>query len=268
MTLTKTSWEGVGNQNGEVIGTVSTDIAVIDHFEGQISCEEDPDFFAYLVVSPSRNIVCTTWTGGSYTLNGGYHYTITVNVFDVPYYGFPPLASVSATIVGEGPLPQRTVDIKARITNIEETVLGYPMPADGNVEVTFSAPVKDVRAWIPSGFGGVSGDNVKWVTPQQKDAEGKVWIVNLSSFFSEEGSLNLNITANDAETGLPIKGNDSAHAYAFNIPINSDVDAINGISMDKLADGAIFTLSGIRVTPSQMQKGSVYIQNNRKFLAK
>lgn len=237
LNITKTSWAIIGSQNGESIGTAKLEGAEgFDHIEAEIRCAEDPDqYITFADVNTNGGaLTCYAWEGGRYDLNKGYHYTLTVKAFDVPYYGVDPIATTTYEIVGTGKAAQAVVDIAASVSNAKLGVYGYIMPANGQVEVTFAAPVKNAKAWIAMGQDGSQN-----VTISQKDGEGKVWSVDLASFLGEEGSINLNVTAYDKETGNPIKGEFSDHSFAFNVSCNPEggeldpIDEADGSSFEK-----------------------------------
>lgn len=213
--ITKTSWAHIGSANGETIGTVSSSSSVIDHYTVEATCEEDAGVYVTFVQIEGKDGKIVTYDPQN--LWKGYHYTITVKAYDTPQYGALPIATKTYEFVGEGDAAVATVDIAASVTNLKEGVYGYVMPKDGQVEVTFGAPVKDAKAWVAQGMEGSTN-----VTMTQKDAEGKVWMADMTSFLSAEGSADLNVTAYDKESGLQIKGENSDHSFSFTISCNPE----------------------------------------------
>ncbi len=214
--IKKTDWSRIGNQNGEVIGTVSSSMDPFDHYEFEIRCEEDPDIFISFnnLLAQSGNIVCTTWEGGHHDLYNGYHYVLTIKAFDVPYYDAKPVATDSYSFVGTG--IKAPVYSNITLTNVslkpnKLLVNGYDINGT-TFDVTFSAPVSKVKPWWAEGF-----DGAKDFTAQKKDDEGLVWTISMpEEVLDEEGSINVMITAWDLKD-VQVKGEDGDHAFALNL---------------------------------------------------
>ncbi len=268
LNIFKTDWSKIGNQNGETIGTVTLKNAeAFDHFETEIRCQEDPDqyiTFANTYVN-GGNLTCYAWEGGYYTLNKGYHYTITVKAFDVPYYGAAPVAVATYEFVGTGAAAVVYSDLEMVKVDLPENDLlyhGYDLKVS-SFDVTFSAPVSKVKVWGAFGMDGSANYQA-----QKKSDDGTVWTIILSEdVLNEEGSINVMIQAWDAQ-GVMAKGWNGDHAFDLNLIINlTDPDAIR--SLEAVAAGRpIYTLGGARVQVSQLKKGQIYIVNGKKFQVK
>lgn len=269
LNITKTTWAQIGAEAGEVIGTAELKNAKeFDHIEFEIRCAEDPD--QYISFANMRtnggNIVCYCWEGGHYTLNKGYHYTLTAQAFDVPYYGATPVAVATYEFVGTGAEAAKYSDVELVKVDLPEDALlfhGYDLKLT-SFDVTFSAPVSKLNVWGAMGMDG----SVKY-TAQKKSEDGTVWTIILSDeILNEEGSVNLMIQAWDAQ-GVMAKGWNGDHAFDLNLIINliDDPDAIR--ALNAVATGApVYTISGTRIAAKQMQKGQVYIVNGKKFMVK
>ncbi len=257
LNITKKSWATIGAENGEVIGTAelkNTDN--FDHFEAVIRCAEDPDqyiTFADCMVNGGK-LVCYTWTGGHYTLNNGYHYTLTVDAYDVPYYGSKPVATATYDFVGTGAEATKYCDIT--ITNVDLTpstllVNGYNY--NGDFDVTFSEPVARVQSWWAMGMEGT-----RRLSATQKSEDGTVWTINLDSVLEGlEGAANIQITAWNAD-GLQMRGEGGDHSFALNIIVSGGEDApatsITAIRAAINADEAqIYSMDGAKL--NKLQKG-------------
>ncbi len=266
LNITKTDWSKIGNQNGEVIGKAELlNAEAFDHIEAEIRCQEDADqfiSFSNMMVN-GGNLTCFAWEGGSYTLNKGYHYTLTVNAFDVPYYGATPVATATYEFVGTGAEAVKYCDIELAKVDLPENALlyhGYDLGVT-SFDVTFSAPVSKVNVWGAMGMDG----SIKY-SAEKKSADGTVWTIVLDeNILGEEGSVNLMIQAWDAE-GVQAKGWNGEHAFDMNLIINL-ADAIKSVEM-AYAGKTIYTMNGVRIKSSQMKKGQVYIVNGVKVLVK
>lgn len=268
LNITKTNWAQIGSENGETIGSVELKNAnAFDHFEAEIRCQEDPDQYITFANTDVNggNLTCHTWEGGHYTLNKGYHYTLIVRAFDVPYYGAEPIAVATYEFVGTGAAAAKYSDVELVKVDLPKDDLlyhGYDLSVT-SFDVTFSAPVSKVKVWAAMGFDGSVNH-----TAQKKSEDGTVWTVILSEdVLVEEGSINLMIQAWDA-TGVLAKGWNGDHAFDLNLIVsNSDPDGLKAIEM-AYAGKAVYTLNGMRVQPGQMKKGQVYIVNGKKVLVK
>lgn len=232
--ITKTDWSKIGNANGETIGTVSNNTDKVNHYTFAVTCEEDADIYVTFVQlnANSGDIV----TFDPQDLYKGYHYTLTVEAFDSPQYGAPAIATATYEFVGTGKEPTKTVDIAAALTGAKLGIYGYIMPANGMIEITFDAPVKNAKAWVAMGFEGSQN-----LSMTQKDSEGKVWSVDASSFLSAEGSIDLNVTAYDVATGLQIKGQNNDHSFAFTVSCNPEGGEVEP---EPEVAGAVLTVAG------------------------
>lgn len=267
LNITKTDWSVIGNENGEAIGTAELiNSEAFDHIDAEIRCQEDPDQYISFAASLTNggNIVCYSWERGHFDLNAGYHYTLTIKAFDVPYYGAEPVATATYDFIGTGVEATKYSDIQVAKLNLKENVSlvnGYD--ADGTTfDVTFNAPVSKVTAWMALGFYGTAA-----ITAEKQSEDGTVWTVKMpESVLSEEGSVNIMVQAWDAD-GVMAKGENGDHAFSFNIFVSTSVPeddpevAINAVKVS--ASTSVFTLSGVKINESQMQKGNVYIVNGK-----
>lgn len=281
LSITKAEWSVLGNENGEVIGTVHGNIDPFHHFESSISCLEDPDQFIPLamVFNIDGNLVCTTWENGHYDLNVGYHYTLTVRAYDVPYYGAEPVAVSTYSFVGEGASPINYADITVTSVNLEGNDLlyhGYNIFTE-SFDVTFSESVSKVKVWWAQGFDGSQN-----LTAAQKSADGKEWTITFPEGLpvSEDGSINIMIQAWDI-FGIMAKGSNGDNAFDFNLIVTQSSSS-EGNNPDETPDGPevaiqtpslplnastkVYTLSGISINASQIQKGKVYIWKGKKVI--
>ena len=214
--VTKTSWSSIGNQDGEVVATVKCDITPFDHFEAEIRCQEDPDqYITFANLNSSQgSLVCYTWEGGYYDLNKGYHYTLIVKAFDVPYYGVEPCETVTYEFVGTGKEPAVYSDIQiVNVDLVEDILLYHGYDIDGTTfDVTFSEPVSKVNVWAAKGMAGSIP-----CSAEQKSDDGTVWTIILTDgVLSQEGSSNIMIQAWDAN-GVLARGENGDHAFGYNL---------------------------------------------------
>ena len=215
LNITKKDWATIGNENGEVIGTVNSSIDPFDHYEAEIRCKEDADQYISFanIYKIKGDITCYSFEGGHYDLNEGYHYTLTVKAFDVPYYGAKPVATTTYEFVGTGVKAASFADVTATIDLAKNAQgLGYDLSENGIIGVQFSAPVKNASAWVAMGF---DGSRKLSITPA--DSEGKKWTIDASSFIGDEGSFDLHVTAYDIASGLQIRGLDADHSFYFSV---------------------------------------------------
>lgn len=220
--ITKTNWSSIGSKDGETIGSVSCNIDPFDHFEAEIRCSEDPDQFIPFsnIFSRQGNLVCYSFEGGNFPLNKDYHYTLTVKAFDVPYYGVQPKATETYSFVGTGEKAKEYADISIT-TNLEVNAqgLGYNMPSDGIIVVTFSSAVNNPKAWAALGMDGSHNLSVYSI-----GNEGRTWGIDISEYKDEEGGVDIHITAYDVATGNQIRGQDGEHSFAFAIFCSASTD--------------------------------------------
>lgn len=253
LNITKDSWATIGAERGEVVGTAELKNAEqFDHFEATISCAEDPD--QYITFADcSKNggqLICYAWEGGHYTLNNGYHYTLTVEAYDVPYYGVKPVATATYDFVGTGAEATRYCDIT--ITNVDLTpntllINGYNY--NGDFDVTFSEPVERVQTWWAMGMEGTLR-----FSATQKSEDGTVWTINLGSALDGiEGAANIHVTAWNAE-GLQIRGEDSDHSFAFNIIVTGGNETpVTAVAANRAVNAHIYSVNGAK--SHKLQKG-------------
>lgn len=258
--LTKTSWGQVGSDNGETLGTATlVNSEKFDHFEFEIRCEEDPDQYITIASSMSNpgDIVCYD----PRKLYSGYHYTLVVKAFDVPYYGVAPIAVEEYAFVGQGPAAPVYADITIESTTLKLDEFGAYICDAPTFDVTFSAPVARARAWNAAGFDGSTPLDIV-----QKDAEGLVWTVTLPDVAlgdaSDARSCNVNITAWDADDHQ-IKGTNGDHSIAYSIVI-VEPTAIAAVQTDA-HNAPAFTTTGQRA--GRHTKGIV-IRNGKKYIQK
>lgn len=221
--ISKTDWATIGNPEGESIGTVTSDVTNIDHYRFEIKCKEDPEQFISFndLYAQSGNIVCTSFENGSYTLNKGYHYTLYIYAYDVPYYGVEPVCTTQYEFVGTGVAPiLYNEDIKVVGINLKANSFGLGYDMNGNTfDITFSAPVAKVVAFWAQGLYGSTN-----FVATPKNAERTVWTITMSDDISSaEGSINVNIVAYD-NNGLELRAANDVHPYAFNIVANLTID--------------------------------------------
>ncbi len=267
LNIIKTDWATIGSENGEVIATVGGNFNPFDHFEAEIRCEEDPEqyiSFPY-VNSIGGKLICWTWEGGHYDLNAGYHYSLIVKAFTVPYYGAEPVATTVYEFVGTGVEVAKFSDIELAKVDLEQNaILYHGYNVSGNTfDVTFSAPVSKVAVWWAKGQDGTEN-----FSAEQKSEDGTVWtIIMPENITSTEGSVNVMIQAWDAE-GVMAKGENGDNAFALNLFIAESVPedgpevAIKNIMANPTAE--VRTLTGIIIKAAQMQKGNIYIINGKK----
>lgn len=262
--ITKTDWATIGSENGEVIGTVTSDAETFDHYDFSIKCAEDPDMFISFadLTKVSGDIKCYAWEGGAYDLYNGYHYTITVNAYDVPYFNAVPVATTKYEFVGTGKTPtvyNNNITINNVSLKADDLVFnGYV--ADGNTfDVTFSEPITEIKAWAALGFDGSAN-----MTAVKKSDDGTVWTLTLpSSVISDEGAVNVMIQAWDVNNVMA-KGENGDHAFGLNIIFTAVTpSSINGIAISKNNNNA-YSISGSKV--NAMKKGSVYVVDGKKVV--
>ncbi len=263
--ITKTDWSTIGNQNGEVIGTVSCDAEVFDHYVFSIKCTEDPDAFISFqnLTKASGNITCYAWEGGTYDLYKDYHYILTVEAYDEPYFNAVPVATKTYEIVGTGKIPT-VYNNTLRVSNVSlesDDVVFNGFKANGSTfDVTFSEPVSKVVTWIALGF-----DGSKNMTASKKSDDGTVWTFILPSDVDTEGAQNVMFQVWD-NNDIMARGENGDNAFALNIIMSNsspeDV-AVSEIAADK-ASNSVYTVSGTKV--NAMQKGNIYVVNGKKVV--
>lgn len=267
LNLTKTTWATIGSESGETIGTVTcNNIDPFDHITAEIKCTEDADQYITFadVTTNGGNLVCYAWEGGHHNLYKGYHYTLTVNAFDVPYYGAEPVATTTYEFVGQGIEPTIYSDIVIESTTLTANAQGLGWDCAGDsFDVTFSAPVTRVQAWWAKGMEGSTN-----CTVAQKDVEGLVWTITLPDGIEPEGegmiaSANIMITAWDADNHQT-KGENGDHAFAYNVIPQTGAGIANVPATDSTAN-QMFNIVGQKV--SSTHKGIVIV-NGHKILVK
>lgn len=247
VTLTKTDWKRVGSENGEnvCIATLAEGQA-FDHFEAEIRCTEDPTQYVTFAAAYTNPGTLTCYD--SQPLYKGYHYTLIVKAFDVPYYGVAPIATYEYAFVGEGVTPtpynhEMTVESVA-LEPCDFLLHGY-YSTETAFDVTFTEPATKVVSWWAQGFDG----SVK-VDAVQKSEDGKTWTLTLpGDFLGTEGAANVMIQAWDAE-GVQMFGENGDHAYSINIQYGTAPEDPSGIAgvTTSAAPQPIYNLAGQRIT--------------------
>lgn len=265
----KNTWSTIGNENGEVIGTVTVvGIDNFDHVEAEIRCKEDP--YQYITLSNiyknGSSLMCYTWEGGHYDLTYGYHYTMTIKAFDVPWYGALPVAATTYSFVGTGAAAIPYCDIEMTGVSLapNDVVLnGYNINGT-TFDVTFSAPVSRVEAWWAQGF-----DGAEYFSTSKKSADGRTWTVQMSDqVLFAEGSVCIMVTAWNRQD-IQIRGDNADHAYALNIVVSDsspDITGINNVTTRR-PRRPMFNMAGERLSPDQPHKGIIVI-DGKKWLMK
>lgn len=261
---TKNSWSTIGNENGEEIGTVTvTGIQGFDHVQAEIRCAEDADQYISLanVNSNGGKLYCYTWEGGHHDLNKGYHYTLTINAFDVPWYDAKPVATTTYTFEGTGVSATTYCDVTLTDVSLKPNDIilnGYDVFGT-TFDVTFSQSVSRVETWWAKGFLGSEK-----FTATKKSSDGRTWTVHMSDqVLTYEGSVCVMVTAWNQQ-GVQMRGENGDHAYAINIIIsNSSPDTAIGSITTHNAHQKAFNISGQRVTPNQQRNGIVIIDGKK-----
>ena len=257
LNLTKTGWTKVGTPNGENIGTATLlNSKMFDHFEFEITCEEDPDQYITFAASLSNpgNIVCYD----PRKLYKGYHYTLHVYAFTVPYYGVAPVASAEYKFVGEGEAAPVYSDIEVASVELTPSNLGGYTVSKRTFDVTFTAPVSKAEAWNAAGLLGSTP-----VTIVQKDTEGLVWTVILPAPNNEADEVeaySINIVVWDAN-GVKAKGWNADNSFVYSIVYDKGT-SINNVKAASAKD-EIYNLAGQRI--NNYTKG-IIIVNGKKSI--
>lgn len=259
----KTSWASIGNLNGEDIGTVTVTGSTIDHIEASIMCKEDADQFITFanIYGDNGSLKCYTGSDAPYELNNGFHYTLTIVAFDVPYYGVPPIATYTYDFVGTG--AEATVYCDMQMTvNLQSDIFGLGYILKGtSFDVTFSEKVSRVKAWWPQGQDGSTD-----LTANKKS--DNVWTINLpSKAMSEEGSLNIMIQAWNAN-GVQARGErGNGHAWGFNVlPSGGIPDGIEETINDAQSiSNRVYNINGQEV---KADNRGIIIKDGKKFFNK
>lgn len=226
--ITKASWETLGYESGESIGTVTCDNeSVVDHYSFYLTCDEDPEqFISFSDLNRTRidngehGIVCYTPTG-SYDLYSGQHYTLKVYAYDTPQYGAKPIGETTYHITGTGKQPiVYNTDIDIVSVGLEKNALGLGYDyASSTIDITFSAPVSGMKSWWAMGQDGSIA-----FTAKQKNALGTVWTITMTEdVASAEGAINVNFVATDSE-GHQLKAACDNHPYAFNVVVSLNTE--------------------------------------------
>lgn len=258
LNLTKTVWSSVGSDNGELLGTATlVNATAFDHFEFDITCQEDPDQYITIASSMNNpgNIVCYD----PRKLYKGYHYTLRVKAFDVPYYGALPIATTEYSFIGQGVSAPVYSDIDVASVTLTESILGGYLTNQPTFDVTFTAPVSRAQAWNAAGMLGSTP-----VTITQKDAEGLVWTVTLpesNATSDEAASYNINIVAWDAN-GVKAKGWNGDNSFVFAVVYEKGT-GINAASAAS-AQQTTYNLAGQRVENNA--KGIVIVGGKKKAI--
>lgn len=265
-TPTKTTWATLGSSTGETVGTVEvTGMTEFDHIEAEMRCAEDPDQYITFInmYTTGGNLRCATGEGWQHNLYNGYHYTMTIKAFDVPYYGVQPVKTLEYKVVGTGITAPVFIDVNVTNVSLQRNSLylnGYNMNGP-SFDITFSQPLSEVEAWWAMGMDGSMA-----LTASKKSNDGKTWTIMLPpGASSEEGSLNIQVTGWDAN-GTQIRGEGGEHSFAFNIVVNGTPTGINNMTDNANAySSKAFNLCGQSV--SKTTKGIVIV-NGKKILNK
>lgn len=188
-----------------------------------VRCATDPDFyfgggFGGATAAGTYTIVAATPSAEPVELNSGRVYTFE---FQTCEFGWDaPKTVATFSVNGAGAAAEQFSDIVITDIDCAPNSLGeYPFKS--NYTFTFSAPVKDVKAFVPLGMDGSGNFGVT-----SADSEGLKWKVNVSSMANEEGSFELHIQARDAATGLRLLGTyhlDNSFIYTIHVS-NSNPD--------------------------------------------
>lgn len=264
-TPSKATWATLGDAYGEVVGQVSlTGTDKFDHIEAEMRCTEDPEQYITFInmYSPKGDLRCATGDNWKHQLYNGYHYTLIIRAFDVPYYDSEPIKTTSYNIVGQGITAPVYTDINLTGVGLQPNPLylnGYNVNGP-SFDVTFSAPLSSVKAWWAMGMDGSM--NLEVV---KKNSNGTVWTVLLPSDAQfAEGSINVQITGWDLN-GIQIRGTESGeHSFALNI-VTGTTTGISNAALVPANDieNKAYNLAGQKVSPST--KGIV-ILNGKKVL--
>lgn len=188
--------------NNMVVANVTVDRAYYAIY-WHIRCATDPDFYYGGSLSASNGqgtytVIASTPSAQPVELNSGNVYTFT---FETCEFGWDAPALIATfEVTGAGAAAERFSDIT--VTNFDGTLgaLGYLFKKKYNI--TFSAPVTDVKAFTPLGLDGTGN-----FTVTAADTQGLKWTIDVSSMAGEEGAFELHVQARDAATGLRLRGN-------------------------------------------------------------
>lgn len=257
--ITKTNWTKVGSENGEVIGTATLkNAAKFDHFEFDIVCEEDPE--QYITIASKLTNPALIECFDPQHLYQGYHYTLRAQAFSVPYYGAAPIATAEYKFVGQGIEAPRYADIDVAATSLTPDPLGGYIAYSHEIEVTFTAPVAQAKAWNAGGFDGSTTLDIV-----QKDAEGYVWTVILPKNTLNAGDADVydvNIVVWDAN-GLKAKGWNGDNSFAFSVLMMDKGTGVKDLKMADSRQDIRYNMLGQRVKKNA--KG-LLIVNGKKTL--
>lgn len=268
LNITKSEWASIGNDKGEAIGFVQyINGSDFDHFSAEIRCQEDADQYITFadVTTNGDSLRCYTWEGGHYTLNNGYHYTITVEAFDVPYYGVPPVATATYEFVGTGEEVEKFCEME--VTGVSMTVNDLMLDgyySNGNTfEITFNEPASSVTAWVAM---GMDGSNYASAAP--KNTDKTIWTITLpNETLDFDGSVNVLIQVWNAD-GVQAKGTNSEHAFCYNIVIVPITDGIINAGRGEKENKCIFSINGKRINNIESMKEGIYIIGGKKYWKK
>lgn len=256
--ITKTNWTRVGSDNGETIGSATlANSTLFDHFEFEITCEEDPDQYITIAASLSNPGTITCYDPRK--LYKGYHYTLRAKAFDVPYYGVAPIAVAEYQFEGQGEAAPVFADIEIAAIDLTESILGGYVTNKRSFDVTFTAPVSKAEAWNAAGMLGSNPVDIV-----QKDAEGLVWTITLPESNATSGevdSYNINIVVWDAN-GVKAKGWNADNSFVYSV-LYEGVTGINGINAAS-AQTAKYNLAGQRI--NNRTKGIVIVDGKKTLL--
>lgn len=181
-----------------------------------VRCATDPDFYFGGTLSAAGGagtytIKASTPSSQPVELNSGNTYTFS---FESCEFGWDaPALIASFDVQGAGAAAEQFSDITITDFDGNMGALGYMFKNKYNV--TFSAPVKEVKAFAPMGMDGTVNFPVT-----AADNEGLKWTIDVSSMAGEEGAFELHVQARDAATGLRLKGTynlDNSFIYTISI---------------------------------------------------
>lgn len=260
----KSNWATIGSSSGELIGTVKvTGFEAFDHIEAYIDCQEDPDQFIPFsnIMSSEGQLKCYNAGDGPFPLNNGYHYTLHIEVFDVPYYMATPIATYEYKFTGTGAAATVYCDMEMTV-NLQSDMFGLGYILKGtSFDVTFSEKVSRVKTWWPQGQDGSTD-----LTATKKS--DTVWTINLpSKAMSEEGSLNIMIQAWNAN-GIQARGErGNGNAWGFNVlPHGGTPDGIEETIIDtQNISNRAYNINGQEV---KADNRGIVIKGGKKYINK
>lgn len=265
---TKTDWSTIGNEDGEVIGTIRIEGAdTFDHFVIGMYCDEDPEQFITFagVRENGGELRCYTWQGGTNDLNAGYHYRILIEAYAFDY-SLKPFAYTTYKVTGTGKPVGVYCDVRLASVNLKPNDYGQnSYNLNGNkFDVTFSDAVSNVSAWWAQGFAGGS---LALETTKVSDTK---WTIHLpNELLSEEGSLSIMITAWNAD-GVQVRGENSEHTFSVQVfaggGSSTGINAAPAVPNESVS-AAGYDLVG-RPAATESRGNGIVISNGKKTIKK